>query len=250
MTEGIHIKRPVALVTGANKGIGRAVAEQLGELGMTVLVGSRDAARGTHAERELRDAGHDAHAIPLDVTDPASVTAAAATIKQRFGRLDVLVNNAGIAGDSNRLKPSEADLDLLREVFETNVFAVAAVTNAMLPLMRRSAAGRIVNMSSDVGSIGQMSDPEHHLFKIRAQAAYPTSKSALNALTVQYAKELRDAGILINAAAPGGCATDFTKGLPVTRTAAEGARIVVKLATLGRDGPTGGFFNDNGTVRW
>jgi NAD(P)-dependent dehydrogenase (short-subunit alcohol dehydrogenase family) len=250
MTESTAVERPIALVTGANKGIGKAIAEQLGALGMTVLIGSRDAARGAETERELRAAGYDAHSIVLDVTDQDTIRAAAKIIEDRYGRLDILVNNAGIAGNTSLLTPSQADLDLLREVFETNVFGVAAVTNAMLPLIRRSGAGRIVNMSSDVGSIAQMSDPEHYLSKIRPQAAYPTSKSALNALTVQYAKELRDDGILINAAAPGGCATDFTKGLNVTRTAAEGAQIVVRLATLDQAGPTGGFFNDNGPVRW
>jgi NAD(P)-dependent dehydrogenase (short-subunit alcohol dehydrogenase family) len=185
------------------------------------------------------------------------VQAAAQQAGADFGHLDVLVNNAGIsghpgAGHPGAGSPGTADLDAVRAVFETNVFGVMRVTNAMLPLLKRSAAGRIVNVSSGVGSMGYMTNPDHYMSRLRAVAAYPASKAALNALTVQYAKELRPLGILVNAAAPGACATDFTKnlGMAISRTAADGAAIAVKLATLGPDGPTGGFFDDDGPVPW
>ncbi|ETK33689.1 hypothetical protein MPTA5024_23350 [Microbispora sp. ATCC PTA-5024] len=137
-------------------------------------------------------------------------------------------------------------------VFETNVFGVIRVTDAMLPLLRRSAAGRVVNVSSGTGSMGWMTDPGHYFQERPASVAYPPSKSALNALTIQYAKELRRHGILVNAAAPGPCDTDFARdmGLRLPRTAAQGAAVAVRLATLGPDGPTGGFFDDDGPVPW
>lgn len=242
----------IALITGANRGIGNAIAGRLAALGMTVLLGSRDPRRGADAARALRDVGGDVVPITIDVTDQASVNDAAKTVEDMYGRLDVLVNNAGVSGVPSPLTPSGADLDVVREVFETNFFGVVAVTNAMLPLLRRSRAARIVNMSSEIGSLASMSDPNHYMSKLPAQAAYPPSKTALNSLTVQYAKELRGAGILVNACSPGPCATDFTKdlGLPLTRTADDGAAIAVRLATLADDGPTGGFFDDNGTLRW
>ncbi|MDH2429697.1 SDR family oxidoreductase [Sphaerisporangium sp. TRM90804] len=238
-----------ALVTGANKGIGREVAARLAERGMTVLLACRDRRRGELAAREI---GGDVHALLLDVTDEGTIRAAAAEVGERFGRLDVLVNNAGISGDVSAQTPSGAGLDVLREVFETNVMGPVMVTNAMLPLLRRSAAGRVVNVSSGLGSLSNMSDAAHYMSGLPPMVAYPMSKTALNALTVQYAKELAADGILVNAAAPGACATDFTKDLPfvITRTASEGAAIVVRLATLEAGGPTGGFFDDQGAVPW
>jgi NAD(P)-dependent dehydrogenase (short-subunit alcohol dehydrogenase family) len=204
------------------------------------------------AAKALRAGGADAHAVTLDVTDHESIRAAAGYVDRTFGRLDVLVNNAGISGSITAQAPGTADLDVIREVFDTNFFGVIAVTNAMLPLLRRAPAARIVNVSSGVGSMAYMADPDHYMSQLPAGAAYPCSKSALNSLTVQYAKDLRDTGILINAAAPGGCATDFTKhlGRVIERTAADGAVIAVHLATLGPDGPRGGFFDDNGPVPW
>ncbi|MGW4801410.1 SDR family NAD(P)-dependent oxidoreductase, partial [Nonomuraea sp. NPDC004297] len=150
------------------------------------------------------------------------------------------------------LTPAVTPPEVLREVFETNVVGVLMVTNAMLPLLRRSPAARIVNVSSGVGSLRHHTDPAHYLAALPASATYPPSKTALNSLTVQYAKELRADGILVNAAAPGACATDFTKDLPfaITRTAADGAAVIVRLATLGPDGPTGGFHDDDGPVPW
>jgi NAD(P)-dependent dehydrogenase (short-subunit alcohol dehydrogenase family) len=242
---------PIALVTGANKGIGFEIARQLAAGGMTVLLAARDLRRRDQATAALRSAGLDVCPVTLDVTGPASVQAAARQVGADFGRLDVLVNNAGIAG-SGTGSPGTANLDAVRAVFDTNFFGVMRVTNAMLPLLKRSPAGRIVNVSSGVGSMGYMTNPDHYMSRLPAVAAYPASKAALNALTVQYAQELGPLGILVNAAAPGACATDFTRnlGLAISRTAADGAAIAVKLATLGPGGPTGGFFDDNGPVPW
>lgn len=239
--------KTTALVTGANKGIGYEVAAGLAAHGMTVLLGSRDRTRGEQAAARLRAQGADVRPIVLDVTDPATIEAAAASLT----RLDVLVNNAGSSGPVDR-PPSATDARTMREVLETNVIGVLLVTNALLPLLRRSPAPRVVNVSSGVGSLSHHTDPAHYMSALPASAAYPPSKTALNSLTVQYAKELRRDGILVNAAAPGACATDFTKDLPfpITRTAADGAAVIIHLATLAQDGPTGGFFDDAGTVPW
>ena len=238
----------IALVTGANRGIGRAIAEQLAARGATVLVAGRDLDRCAEAAATI---GPQAHPVPLDVTVQSSVDAAAGLVRQRFGRLDVLVNNAGVGGRIG-VAPSAADIDEIQAVFDTNVFGVIRMTNAMLPLLRHSPAGRIVNVSSSVGSMTRMSDPTHYFAALPAVASYPPTKSALNALTVQYAKELRGNGILVNAADPGACATDFTRALgrKIDRTAAQGAAIAVRLALLPADGPTGGLFNDEGAVPW
>lgn len=246
----------VAMITGANKGIGRAIAEQLAELGMTVLIGARDLRRGEEAAAALRAAGGDAHAVTLDVTDPATIQEAATWIEERFGRLDVLVNNAGITGsgqvspqDAHDQAPSSVDLVMVRAVFETNVFGVIAVTNAMLPLLRRSPAPRIVNVSSHAGSLTLTSDPDSPFAALPPSAAYTPSKAALNALTVQYANELRKDGILVNAAAPGYVDTDSNNHTGHL-TPAQGAAVMVRLATLGADGPTAGFFSEDGPLPW
>lgn len=242
--------RQIALVTGANKGIGRQVSSQLAALGLTVLLGARSAQAGELAATELRAEGCDAHAVQLDVSDADSIDSAAAWIRQRFGRLDVLVNNAGISGEFVPIV--SADLDDVRVVFETNLFGVIGVTNAMLPLLLGARAPRIVNVSSSVGSLSVMSQPDGPFAQLPASASYPPSKTALNSLTVQYAKELRDTKMLVNAADPGRCATDLIKvtGLTAPRSAADGAAIIVQLATLGPDGPTGGFFSESGLVPW
>jgi NAD(P)-dependent dehydrogenase (short-subunit alcohol dehydrogenase family) len=237
----------VALVTGANKGIGREIGAQLAALGMTVLLGARDPQRLAEAAAALRAAG-DVRPVALDVTDPDSVRAAAAHIDEQFGRLDVLVNNAGISGARGQA-PSAANLDEVRAVFDVNYFGVMRVTNAMLPLLLRSTAPRIVNMSSSVGSLSMMSDPDNPLAGMPASAAYVPSKTALNGLTLQYAKELRKANVLVNLACPGFCATDLNNHSGY-RTPAQGAAIAVRLATLGADGPTGAFFDDDGPVPW
>jgi NAD(P)-dependent dehydrogenase (short-subunit alcohol dehydrogenase family) len=246
----------IALITGANKGIGRAAAEQLAALGMTVLIGARDPWRGEEAAAALRAAGGDAHAVSLDVTDPATIQEAAKQVGERFGHLDVLINNAGITGsgrvapeDAHDQVPSSVDLDMVRAVFETNVFGVIAVTNAMLPLLRRSPAPRIVNVSSHAASLTITSNPDGPLAGLPPSAAYTPSKTALTSLTVQYANELRKDGILINAAAPGYVDTE-SNNHSGHLTPAQGAAVVVRLATLGADGPTGGFFSEDGSVPW
>ncbi|MGK5673122.1 SDR family NAD(P)-dependent oxidoreductase [Micromonospora sp. URMC 106] len=248
--------RTVALITGANKGIGRAAAEQLAALGMTVLIGARDPRRGEEAASALRAAGGDAHAITLDVADAATVRAAARQVEERFGHLDVLINNAGITGsgqvspaDATDQVPSSVDLDMVRAVFETNVFGVVAVTNAMLPLLRRSPAPRIVNVSSHAASLTLTSDPDGPFAALLPSAAYTPSKTALNSLTVQYANELRKDGILVNAAAPGYVDTDINNHTGHL-TPAQGAAVLVRLATLGADGPTAGFFSEDGPLPW
>jgi NAD(P)-dependent dehydrogenase (short-subunit alcohol dehydrogenase family) len=254
--KGSETQRRVALVTGANKGIGRGVAEQLAALGMTVLVGARDLGRGEESAVAIRAAGGDAHAVTLDVTDRATVQDAAKWVEERFGHLDVLVNNAGITG-SGQVSPDEAhdqvpssvDLDMVRAVFETNVYGVITVTNAMLPLLRRSPAPRVVNVSSHAASLSLTSDLDGPFAALLPSAAYAPSKSALTALTVQYAKELREDGILVNAVAPGFVDTDSNNHTGVL-TVAQGAAVVVRLAMFDAEGPTAGFFAAEGPVPW
>ena len=240
--------RTVALITGANKGIGYEIAAGLGALGWSVGVGARDEERREAAVAKLRAAGVDAFGVPLDVTDDASVTAAAGLIEQRNGRLDVLVNNAGITGGPAQ-QPTTADLATVRTVMETNVIGVIRVTNALLPLLRRSASPRIVNMSSSVGSLTRQSDKEDPLTTGPVAVAYAPSKTFLNAVMVQYARELKDTNILINAGCPGFVATDLN-GFRGVRTPEQGAAIAIRLATLPDGGPTGGFYEDAGQVPW
>lgn len=249
-------EQKVALVTGANKGIGRAAAEQLAALGITVLIGARDARRGEEAAASIRAAGGDAHAVALDVTEVGTVREAARQVEERFGHLDVLINNAGITGsglvspqDAVDQVPSTVDLDMVRKVFETNVFGVIAVTNAMLPLLRRSRAPRIVNVSSHAASLGLTSDPDGPFAGLLPSAAYSPSKSALTGLTVNYANELRKDGILVNAVAPGYVDTDSNNHTGFL-TVEQGAAVLVRMATLESDGPTGGFFSADGPVPW
>jgi NAD(P)-dependent dehydrogenase (short-subunit alcohol dehydrogenase family) len=250
ITVDMHDK-PVALVTGANKGIGHEIARQLASRGHTVLVGSRDPARGQAAVRGLTG---DVRAIALDVTSADSIAAAAARIERELGRLDILVNNAGIARGASAGAgvqagaPTTASLADIRLVFETNVFGVIAVTQAMLPLLRKAPAARIVNLSSSLGSLTVISDPAFPLPGIGG-VAYGPSKSALNAVTVAFAQELAGTPIKVNAACPGYTATDLNNHTG-TRTVAEAAREPVRLALLGPDGPTGTFSNDAGAIRW
>ncbi|MET7679550.1 SDR family oxidoreductase [Streptomyces sp. NPDC005423] len=239
-------EQTIALVTGANKGIGYEIAAGLGALGWRVGVGARDAERGEAAVAKLRAADVDAFVVPLDVTEDASVAAAVALVEERAGRLDVLVNNAGITGSAAQ-QPTTVDVTTVRTAVETNVIGVIRVTNAMLPLLRRSPSPRIVNMSSSVGSLTKQSTPGAETGPIAV--AYAPSKTFLNAVTVQYAKELRDTNILINAGCPGYCATDLN-GFRGVRTPEQGAAIALRLATLPDDGPTGGFFDDEGEVPW
>jgi NAD(P)-dependent dehydrogenase (short-subunit alcohol dehydrogenase family) len=239
-------EQTIALVTGANKGIGYEIAAGLGALGWSVGVGARDEERRETAVQKLRAAGVDAFGVPLDVTDDASVAAAARLLEERAGRLDVLVNNAGVTGGMGQL-PTTVDIEAVRSAVETNAIGVIRVTNAMLPLLRRSASPRIVNMSSSVGSLTLQATPATERGPI--SAAYAPSKTFLNGVTVQYARELRDTNILINVACPGHCATDLN-GFRGVRTPEQGAAIAIRLATLPDDGPTGAFFDDDGVVPW
>ena len=241
-------ERTIALVTGANKGIGYEIAAGLGALGWSVGVGARDEQRRTAAVEKLRAGGADAFGVPLDVTDDATVTAAATLIEERAGRLDVLVNNAAITGGMPQ-EPTKIDPATVRTVVETNVLGVIRVTDAMLPLLRRSASPRIVNMSSTVGSLAWQARDEAETPTGPVSAAYVPSKTFLNAITIQYARELRGTGILINAGCPGYTATDLN-GFRGFRTPQQGAAIAVHLATLPDGGPSGGFFDDAGPVPW
>ncbi|AKT37749.1 SDR family oxidoreductase [Chondromyces crocatus] len=246
--------KSVALVTGANKGIGLQIAKDLAARGLTVLIGSRDLERGEVAAKAV---GAGARAIQLDVTDQASVKAAAARIRDELGRLDVLVNNAAIAqaGASGRSfeevmaanKPSKTSIDELRAIFETNVFGVVAVTQALLPLLREAPAGRIVNVSSSLGSLTLNADPASPYRG--ASGNYSASKTALNAITIALAQELASTPIKVNAACPGFTATDLNN-FRGTRTVEQGAREAVRLALLDENGPTGTFSDEDGKVPW
>jgi NAD(P)-dependent dehydrogenase (short-subunit alcohol dehydrogenase family) len=228
----------IALITGANKGIGMETARQLGGRGFTVLAGARDQERGREAERALRSDGVDARFVRLDVTDDASVAQAADWIERECGSLDVLVNNAGVGPRTRGNPPSQTDLDAMREVYEVNAFGAIRVTNAMLPLLRRAPTARIVNVSSEVGSISSQTDPASPLASMPGSLAYPSSKAALNMITAMYAKELRATPIKVNAANPGYTKTDLNRNTGF-RSVAEGAEASVYLATLPADGPSG-----------
>lgn len=233
------------LVTGANKGVGRAVAEQLAALGTTVWLGARDTGRGRAAEAELRALGHDVRFVQLDVTDDASVQLAAKHIEDNGGRLDALVNNAGYS--SPWIAPSETPADDVQETLASNVVGVVRVTNAMLPLLRRSDAPRIVNVGSVLGSVTAAAE-NHDPTKVFADGefpvilAYSVSKAALNSVTVMYANELRADGVLVNSVSPNWVPTDANGNTGVL-SVAEGAELLVRMATLpaGTDGPTGTF---------
>lgn len=236
----------IALITGANKGIGLEIARQLGMQGIAVLIGVRDENRGREAAQKLQAENIDARAVRLDVTDQSTIDAAAQHIESEFGKLDILVNNAGIGIDN--APPSQLDMEVLRRTYETNVFGVFAVTKAMLPLLKKSEAGRIVNMSSGLGSLTQNSDPNYEYAEFKL-LAYNSSKTALNAMTVQFAHELKDTAIKVNSADPGYVATDINAQRG-SRSVQQGATAPVRLATLPADGPTGGYFDENGVVPW
>ncbi|MGA9796570.1 MAG: SDR family oxidoreductase [Rhizomicrobium sp.] len=245
----------IALITGANTGIGLQIAKDLSAKGITVLIGSRGLENGKKAAAQI---GAHAHAIQLDVTDQASIAAAAARIEKEFSHLDILVNNAGISKvgkvegsleDMMRKgKFTTASMDDIRTIYETNVFGVIAVTQAMLPLLRKSKSARIVNVSSGVGSLTRSMAPDNE--RLRAIfGIYSASKTALNAVTLGFALDLEKEGIKVNAACPGFTKTALNNFLG-TRTVEEGAREPVRLALLGDDGPTGTYSNDEGPLPW
>jgi NAD(P)-dependent dehydrogenase (short-subunit alcohol dehydrogenase family) len=236
----------VALITGANKGIGLETARQLGRLGIAILLGARDRERGRRAVEALYAEGVQARHIVLDVTDQSTIDAAAAQIEREFGKLDILVNNAGIFIEKQPAMRSE--VENLRRTFETNFFGAFAVTKALLPLIRLSGAGRIVNLASDLASLGNTSDPDWALYE-HVYFAYAASKVAVNAMTVALAKDLRNTPIKVNSADPGFTSTDMN-GHTGPKKPEDAALVPVRLATLPPDGPTGGYFDENGPVPW
>jgi len=226
----------VAIVTGGGSGIGEAVSRELARRGARVIIADIDDDAAKRVAAAIADGGGQATASHVDVSQEQDITRLVQDTAAAYGRLDFQFNNAGIAIRGG--PPSETDLDAMREVYETNVFGVVLVTNAMLPLLRRAPAARIVNVSSEVGSITSMTDPASPLAQMPAGLAYPSSKSALNMITAMYAKELRDTPIKVNAANPGYTATDLNRHSGF-RSVAEGAEASVHLATLPEDGPSG-----------
>ncbi|SEG66590.1 Short-chain dehydrogenase [Bryocella elongata] len=245
-TEG----RKVALVSGANKGLGFETARQLGRMGYIVYVGSRDAMKGEIAARRMRAEGIDARVLKLDVTKQSDIDAAAKKIGAECGVLDALVNNAGVMHEKSWTvnSTSATDMTSLRATYEANVFAVVAVTQAMLPLLRKSAAGRIVNVSSILGSVSLQATPGSPTYATKL-FAYNSSKAALNMFTISLAHELRNTKIKVNSAHPGWVKTDLG-GDAAPLNAEAGAKTEVELATLPEDGPTGGFFHDGKPIAW
>jgi len=238
----------VALVTGATRGIGFETARQLATEGVHVLLAGRDRGKAVEAALKLQAEGLPVEAIALDVTREDSIAAAADEVARKHGRLDILVNNAGIARDDAQRKPSEQTLAVWRETFDTNVFGVIAVTQAFLPLLRKSSAGRIVNVSSILGSLALHSDPASPIYDFKIPA-YNVSKSAVNAWTVQLAHELRDTPIKVNAVHPGYVRTDMNAG-EGELDVADGARTSVRTALLDEAGPNGGYVYFEETLPW
>jgi NAD(P)-dependent dehydrogenase (short-subunit alcohol dehydrogenase family) len=236
----------IALVTGANKGIGLGIARELARQNLFVLLGCRNVAQGTaEAERICKDGG-EARVLVLDVTDSTSIAAAVADVARDFGRLDILVNNAGVARET--ANPSEYKLDDIRYVFDTNFFGLIAVTQAFLPLIRKSKAGCIVNVTSDMGSMTRNTDPAHP-YSGMTILAYTASKVAANVASLLFARELKDSGIKVNAVNPGYTATDMNQ-FRGTQTVEDSIVAPVRYALIGPDGPTGGFFDKDGPLPW
>jgi NAD(P)-dependent dehydrogenase (short-subunit alcohol dehydrogenase family) len=243
----------VALITGANRGLGFATARRLGRAGVKVVVGARSREAGEEAAQRLRQERVDAEALEIDVGSAASVAAASREVERRHGRLDVLVNNAGILPEATATDAdTPLDMRLFRQTFETNVFGAVAVTQAFLPLLRRAPSGRIVNVSSTMGSMADQSDPQSPYYGV-VVPAYQMSKAALNGLTVALSKLLADTAIKVNSVCPGWVQTDL--GGPENRAAAptracDAAEVVAEMALVGDDGPSGAFVDREGAVAW
>ena len=241
--------KKIALVTGANKGIGLETVRQLAAQGIKVLLGARDEKRGAAAAEQLKKEGLDVEFLQLDVNDTASQDNAAKFIAGKFGRLDILVNNAGVGKDF-RVPTSQGTLEQWRETFETNVFNLVSLTQKLLPLVKKSDAGRIVNLSSILGSLASHADPNSPIAGAASSGtAYNASKAALNMFTVNLANELKDTPIKVNAAHPGWVKTDMG-GQEAPLEIPDGAKTSVRLATLPQDGPTGGYFFLGDALPW
>ncbi|HEY2802127.1 MAG TPA: SDR family oxidoreductase [Chthoniobacterales bacterium] len=238
----------VALITGANKGIGLETARQIAQKNITVLVGARDLRKGEEAAAELRKEGLKARPLEIDVSKSESIRKAAAQVEKDFGKLDILVNNAGVMLDDHDKQVSEQSLETWRKTFDTNLFGLIETTQAFLPLLRKSDAGRIVNLSSILGSITLHAKPGSPIYDNKV-AAYNVSKSAVNAYTVQLAYELKDTKVKVNAAHPGWVKTDMG-GEGAQIEIPEGAKTSVALATIGPDGPNGSYQHKGEALPW
>jgi NAD(P)-dependent dehydrogenase (short-subunit alcohol dehydrogenase family) len=234
----------IALITGGNRGLGYEIARQLGNKGMTVLLGARNKMLGTEAAEKLNSDGIEAYFVSLDITEAESIAAAVKRVEDQFGRLDVLINNAARlpVKPEDQHNPSDISRNLLGEYMNINFMAQVAVTNAFLPLIRLSAAGRIVNMSSTIGSVTLASEPLHQNGPKPARLAYASAKAAFNMFTVQLAKELVGTRIKVNAADPGLTQTQADQQRPNSNSVEQGAKPAVWLSCLDDDGPTGCFF--------
>ncbi len=239
---------PITLITGGNKGIGFETARQLGRKGHTVLIGARDQGRGKAAVDALRSENIEAHFVQLEVTEPTSVAGAVAAVEKQFGRLDVLINNAGYLDYGSDGAASSAKLDAVRKTFEVNFFGMVEVTQAFLPLLRKSEAGRIVNLTSILGSIAEHADPNSPIHQAKF-LGYDASKAAVNMFTNHLAHELKGTRIKVNAAHPGWVKTDMG-GESAPMELVDGAKTSVALATLDDAGPSGGFFHMGVHMRW
>jgi NAD(P)-dependent dehydrogenase (short-subunit alcohol dehydrogenase family) len=243
----------IAVITGANRGLGFATARRLSQSGVKVIVGARSRAKGEDAVDRLRREGLDCEPLHIDVDSPASVREAAELVEQEHGRIDILVNNAGILPEATASDVDRPlDLRLVRETFETNVFGTISVTNEFLPLLRRSASGRIVNVSSTMGSLTDQTDPSSPYYGLLVPA-YQMSKAALNGFTIALSKALTDTSIKVNSVCPGWVQTDLggaENRAAAPTTADEAAQIVVDMASIPEDGPTGQFVDRQGTVAW
>jgi NAD(P)-dependent dehydrogenase (short-subunit alcohol dehydrogenase family) len=239
--------KKVVFITGANKGIGYEVARQLAANEFIVLLGARNPQRGEAAANKLRAEG-EVHFVPIDVTDERSIAAAAEMVLKQWGKVDVLVNNAGIILElSAKIRPAALELTMLKETFKTNLFGAFAVIRHFLPLLKQSETVQIINVSSTLGSLASMADPNNMYFGSNA-LAYNASKSALNAITVAFAKDLVSEKICINSICPGWVKTDLGTD-DAYRTVEQGATIIMKLAMMEHP-PTGKFIDDNGEVPW